>query len=279
VKGNKLKLAPAGSPASIPLDVNYSTNYDVKRGTGNLTQGDIHIGKALAHLTGTYDASKAQTTIQMKLTGEGMPVPDLEGILPAVGVALPSGTSLQSGSLNLNLAIAGPMNSLTITGPVDLSNAKLAGFDLKGKLGALGSFAGIKGNDSGTEIQTLSANLHVDLSGTHAQNLNIIVPSIGTITGDGNLSSTGKLDCKMNAKLASGSAMGAVASGVSFLGNAGKSGNGIPFRIEGTTSNPVFVPDVAGLATGIAKEGASDVGAVTGGAAGALGGLFGKKTK
>jgi AsmA protein len=277
VKANKLRLAAAGSPASVPMNVDYATNYDLKRGTGNLTHGDVNIGKAVAHLTGTFDTSKAQTTIQMKLTGEAMPVPDLEGMMPAVGVKLPSGASLQSGSLNLNLAISGPVNSLTIAGPVNLSNAKLEGFDLKSKLGALASFAGIKGNDSGTEIQTLSTNLHVDPSGTHAQNLNIVIPSIGTITGDGNVASDGKLDCKMNAKMASGSAIGAVANGVSFLGNAGKSGNGIPFKIEGTTSNPVFIPDVAGLATGFAKGSVSDVGSVGNAAKGALGGLFGKK--
>jgi AsmA protein len=277
VKGTKLKLAAAGSPSTVPLDVDYATNYDLKRGTGNLTQGDVHIGKALAHLTGLYDTSKTQTTVQMKLTGEAMPVPDLEGMMPAVGVKLPSGASLQTGSLNLNLAISGPVNGLTIAGPVNLSNAKLAGFDLKSKLGALASFAGIKGNDSGTEIQTLSTNLHVDPSGTHAQNLNVVIPSIGTITGDGNVSSDGKLDCKMNAVMASGSALGAVASGVSFLGNAGKSGKGIPFKVEGTTSNPVFIPDVAGLATGFAKGSVSDVGSVGGAAKGALGGLFGKK--
>ena len=71
------------------------------------------------------------------------------------------------------------------------------------------------------------------------------------------------------------------------LGGGGKggSGGGIPFRVTGTTSNPIFVPDVAGVAGGLAKGGAAAAlgggkalgGGAAGSAAGALGGLLGKK--
>ena len=66
-------------------------------------------------------------------------MPDLEGVLPAVGVTLPSGASLKTGTLDTTLAISGPVDKLTITGPVNLANAQLAGFNLKSKLGALGT--------------------------------------------------------------------------------------------------------------------------------------------
>ena len=210
-----------------------------------------------------------------------MPVSDLEGALPAVGVTLPSGAKLEGGTLEADLAISGPVNRMVIVGPVNLSNAKLAGYNLKSKLGALGSFAGLGGSGSDTEIQTLSTNLHQDPQGTHAQNLLIVVPSIGTITGDGNVSASGQLNCRMVAKLSgSGGAIGSV-SQFSKLGGSQSSG-GIPFKVEGTTSNPIFVPDVAGMAGGLAK---SQLGGLTSGggnssasqAAGALGGLLGKK--
>ena len=67
----------------------------------------------------------------MKLSGQGMPVSDLEGVMPAVGITLPSGASLQSGGLAANLTINGPADKLVIAGPVNLSNGKLAGFNLK----------------------------------------------------------------------------------------------------------------------------------------------------
>jgi AsmA protein len=279
VKAEKLKLTANGAPAHVTVNIDYDTIYDLKRSTGDLRQGDVHIGKALARLTGAYNTSGEETTLQMKMVGQAMPVPDLEGMLPAVGVTLPSGASLQSGTLNVSLAIDGPVNRLVITGPVNLSNGKLAGFSLGSKLGALASFAGLGGGSKGsdTEIQTLSMNLRMDPEGTHAQNLDIVAPSIGTITGDANVSASGQLNCKMTAKLAATQAV----SKVLPIGGRGGQGGGIPFRIEGTTSNPIFLPDVAGLAESVAK---GTVGGLTGAGASsgikaeeALGGLLGKK--
>lgn len=278
LNGQKLKFAAGGAPAKVPVALDYATNYNLKAGTGELTQGDVHIGKALAHLTGSYDTSGAEATLQMKLNGQGMSVPDLEGFLPAAGVTLPSGASLQAGTLDLALAITGPVNKLTIVGPVNLSNGKLAGFDLKSKLGALSSFSGIGGGSSDTEIQTLKADLRQDASGTHASNLLVIVPSIGTITGDANVSATQQLDCKMTAKLSG--ALGVISAPVALLGG-GKTNGGIPFTITGTTSNPQFRPElgagVGNLAKGVGGLGSSAGKDAAGSVSNALGGLFGKK--
>ena len=273
LKANKLKLKPAGSPATVPVNVDYDTTYDLKKQAGSLKKGDVHIGKALARLTGAYDLAGASPSINMKMNGQAMPVEDLEGMLPAAAIALPSGASLKSGSLDLNLALSGPVDKLVITGPVKLTDGKMAGFSLSSKLGALGSFAGLGGKGgSDTEIQTLSADLHVDPANTQASNLNVVVPSIGTVTGIANVSASGQLDCKMNAKLAG--TMGAMTS-VMSLGN--KNSQGIPFKITGTTSNPVFLPDVAGMAGSMAKGAISTPSNAAQAASGALGGLFGKK--
>ena len=276
LKANKIKLAAAGSPSTVPVDVDYSTAYDLKHASGGLKQGDVHIGKALAHLTGTFEMTGTTATIQMKLNGQGMPVADLEGILPAAGIVLPSGASLKSGSLNLNLTLAGPADKLVIAGPVNLSDGTLAGFNLKSKLGALASFPGLGGGGGGSDtvIQTLSADIRVDPSGTQANNLNVVVPSIGTVTGKGTVSTGGKLDCKMSAKLAGG--IGTVTSALTSLGGS-KNSNGIPFTITGTTSNPIFLPDVAGVAGNMVKGVGGTPVKDASGAVGALGGLFGKK--
>lgn len=282
IKADKIKLVPAGSPAKVTMNVDYETDYDLKSEAGVLKRGDVHIGKALAHLTGTFETTGGETSVHMKLNGQGMSVPDLEGVLPAVGVTLPSGASLTSGTLDANLAISGPVNKLNITGPINLANGKLAGFNLKSKLGALGPLASLAGGggSSDTEIQTLSADLKVDPQATHADNLNLVVPSIGTITGTGNVSATGQLDCKMVARLAMGNPVGALTSGLGALTGGGKSsGGGIPFKIQGTTSNPIFYPDVAGALGGLAKGGASGVSDLGSQAQGVISGLFGKKKK
>jgi AsmA protein len=290
VKATKMKVVAAGSPSKVPVNVNYTAVYDLKGETGTLKQGDVHVGNALAHLAGDFDTTGPTAVLHsMKLTGQGMPVPDLEGALPAVGVTLPAGSSLQAGSLDLNLGINGPVDKLVISGTVNLTNGKLAGFNLKQKLGALSSFAGLGGGGSGsdTDIQKLSSDIHMDPSGIQATNLILIVPSIGTVTGNGTVGADGKLNCKMLAKLAA-SPLGAATSALSaFTGGGSKSGGGgLPFKVEGTTSHPIFLPDLGGMASGLAGGGKSVLGGAGnagGGAAGAasqaLSGLFGKKKK
>jgi AsmA protein len=277
VKISKLKATPAGTPATVPVTVDYATEYELKRQTGVLSQGDVHIGKALARLNGSYNVVGESATLQMKLNGQGMPVPDLEGVLPAVGVMLPSGASLKTGSLEMNLALSGSVDRLMITGPVNLSDAKLAGFNAGSKLGALGAFTGLAGKGgSDTEIKTLSTNVRVDPSGTHAEDLNVVVPSIGSMTGNANISPTGHLDCKMVAKLtAGGDVIGGVVSHVLPFG--GGSQGGIPFKIEGTTANPIFLPDIGGMMGNVAKNPAGPLTSPATGATDAVKGLFGKK--
>jgi AsmA protein len=301
VKITKLKASAAGSPSTVPVSLDYATVYTLQSQSGVLNQGDIKIGNALQHLTGTYNTASEPTKIDMKVNAQSMPIGDLEGFLPAVGVVLPSGSKLQGGTLTANLTVVGPIDKLTIAGPVNLSNTKLAGFSLKSKLGALGSFAGLGGGGGGndTDIQTLSANIKNDPSGTQFDSLNLVLPSIGTVTGKGTVSSGGALNMKMVANVAGGlgkgmGAVGNVAGGAaggvgSALGaltggstnkSAGGSGGGIPFAITGTTSAPVVVPDVGGMVGGLAK-GAIPTGVGKGGAAGAassaLGGLLGHK--
>jgi AsmA protein len=279
VKGTRLKIMKAGSPASTPLNIDYDTVYDLKSESGTLKQGDIHIGNALARLTGTFEVKGEAITIHMKLNAQGMPVADLEGFLPAVGVVLPSGASLKAGTLNANLTLNGPADKVTISGPVNMENGKLTGFNLGSKLGGLGGLMGhAAGLGSDTEIQKLSADVHVDPTGTKADNLNIVVPSIGTITGNGTISSSGQLDCKMVAQLAGGALnpINDIGSGLGALGGKGGK-SGIPFKIQGTTSSPVFLPDVGAAAGNMAKGAVAAPENVGKAATGALGGLLGKK--
>ena len=278
VKADKIKVVANGSPSRVPVNVDYDTNYELRSETGNLSRGDVHIGKGLAHLVGSYNTSGATAAIQMKLAGQSMPVADLEGVMPAVGITLPSGASLTSGALTLNLAISGPVDKLVIAGPVNLANAKLAGFNLKSKLGALSSFTGL-GNTGGsdTDIQTLSANLRVDPQATRADNLNLVVPALGTITGNGTVSANQQLDCKMVAKLeTSGGAAGSVAS---FLGGANSKSLTIPFTVKGTTSNPAFVPDVSGAVNNMVKGNIGNASGAASAASGILGGFLKKKSQ
>jgi len=268
-----LQLVPAGSPAGQPVDVDYEATYELKPQTGQLRRGNVHIGKATADLSGNFNNSGAVATVQMKLNGQNMPASDLESVLPALGLTLPSGASLKQGTLNVNLAINGPVDKLVTTGPVNLSNAKLTGFDLGSKMGSLGALAGVS-KVGDTDIQTFSSDMRVAPEGIQSNNLNVVVPSIGAMTGSGTISADHKLDFKMIARL------GRQSSSAQPLAKAA-AGGGIPFKVEGTTSNPQIVPDVGGIVGGYAnglKNGAipsnsKDVGQ----AVDKLGGLLGRK--
>jgi AsmA protein len=295
VKTNKLKLSAAGAPSSVPVNIDYATTYALKSQSGNLNQGDIHIGSALARLNGAFNAAAEPTKLDMRLNGQAMPVGDLEGFLPAVGVVVPAGSKLQGGALTVNLTVSGPVDKLVISGPINLSNAKLAGFSLKSKLGALGSIPGLGGGGGGgdgsdTEIQTLSANVRNDPSGTKIDNLNLVMPSLGTVTGSGTVGAAGQLNFKLVANLAgaggaltsvAGAAGGGVTGALSSLtgggGGSHGSSNGIPFTVQGTTSHPVVLPDAGGMAkNALTNSVAGSPTSKTNAATGLVGGLLGK---
>lgn len=287
LKVNKVKLSVKGTPANQPVGLKYATDYDMQKQSGILTQGDVTVGKALAKLTGTYQSQGEATILNMKLNADGMPVDDLEAMLPALGIVLPSGSKLQGGTLSANLGIAGPTDKLVIAGPVRLTQAKLAGFNMGSKMSTISALTGVN-TGSDTTIQNLSTDARVAPEGVRTSNINLVVPSLGTVTGNGTISPAGALDYKMIANLSGGVAGGVTQmAGLANMASGGKGGGGIPFTISGTTSDPKFVPDVGGMVGNQLKGTVGNaLGGVTGGkvpagdsAMDALGGLLGGKKK
>ena len=283
LKADKLKLAVKGTPATQAVTVKYATDYDLQKQGGTLTQGDVSLGKALAKLTGTYQSQGESTILNMKLNADGMPVDDLQAMLPALGIVLPSGSKLQGGTLSVNVGITGPVDKLVIAGPIRLSQTKLQGFNLASKMSAISALSGAQ-TGSDTSIQNLSTDARVAPEGVRTQNINLTIPALGTVTGNGNISPGGTLDYKMNASLSGGAV-----TGLTQMAGLGGKGGSIPFFIQGTTSDPKFVPDVKGMVGSQLKGGLGGaLGGLTGGKNStgdsaspmdALGGLFGKKKK
>jgi AsmA protein len=299
VKLSKAMFVQGGSPASVPLNMEYTTKYDLRKNSGVLNPSTVRIGNATAHLNGTYGSQGEATVVDLKLTGDGMPAKDLEAFLPAIGVNLPKGASLTAGTLSTNLNIKGATNKLVTDGIIALNSAKLSGFDLGSKMSAVSALTGLKtGKD--LEIEKLTTNVHMAPNGVRAENFLAVVTNLGSLTGAGTLDAKNNLDFKMAATLTGGAigAMGSTGAGVgSVLGALGgskssscKGGTTIPFLIQGTASDPKFVPDVGGVAASMLK---SQLGCAGGSLANvgkpgsqspadtinSLGGLFGKKKK
>ncbi len=284
-KLSRALLIAGGSPAAIPVVVDFKTKYDLRKNRGVLEPSTLKIGNAVAHLSGTYEvpADSEGVILHVKVEGQNMPAKDLETFLPALGIHMPSGASLQAGTLNTNLELSGPTNKLVTSGNVGMFNAKLVGFDLGSKLAGVSKLVGLNtGKD--LDIEKMTTNLHMAPTGIEAQNFQASVPSLGTLIGNGTIDAKNNLDFKMAATLknaiggAAGAAGGAATGAASdalggllgkvtggaggaaggLLGNcknaSGGSGPTLPFQIKGTMSDPKFIPDVGGVAAGMLKS-------------------------
>jgi len=298
-KLSKAMLVAGGAPATVPVDVDFGTKYNLVKNTGVLEPSTLKIGAAEAHLSGTYEVPTDGAILHIKVEGKDMPAKDLQAFLPALGIHMPTGASLQAGTLNTNLELTGPTNKLVTTGNVGLSAAKLAGFDLGSKLSAISALTGVK-SGSDLVIEKLTSNVRVAPDGLKADNFDAVVPAVGSMVGGGTIDAKNEMDFKMAVTLTDVIGQGAspvsAAGGLlgKLTGGAGgcKQGTTVPFQIKGTTKDPKFVPDVGGLAAGMLKSQLGCVGSVASGAAktpqnaaspleqlgtGALGGLLKKK--
>ncbi len=277
-----LQLSPKGSPAKKPVDVVYQTSHSLKTSAGQLQNATVTIGALTATLNGSYSLMPT-ATLNMKLAGQGMPVDELQTLLPVAGVKLPNGSVLQGGQLTTNLSVNGPPDNLTIAGPFEIDNTRLAGFNLGSQLkGAAGAATGNSGNV--TDIRVMRAKLQVADTGIRADDIYTSMPTLGEATGSGTVSPAGALNFHLTMKVNTSQGVGGVAVGLLAAIN-GASGatarqaaaNGIPVTITGTSASPVITADVAGLlrnnATGILgnrKDSGQQVMRT-------LNGLFGKK--
>lgn len=276
---DKLRVVKTGTAASQPISVNYASEYDLAKQSGQLTKGQVVTGKSTVSASGGYDIRGASTVVHMKLDAPSIPVGDIQALLPAIGVTLPAGSSLQTGTVTTHLSLDGPVDQLVTTGDVNLANAKLSGFGLSSKLAALSVFTGLKASPD-TLIQMMSSKLHISPDGIRSEDLNLVVPDVGTITGSGVIGANNALNFKLLASFASTGMGGVLSSLASRYGVGNAIANGIPFLVQGTTSAPVFLPDTGamirsavppqgqpGATTGTPRKNLGDV----------IGGFLGKK--
>jgi AsmA protein len=260
-KGNaklsKALFIQGGSPSSVPLVVDFGTKYDLAKQSGTIHGTTLKISGATAQVSGTYNNSGENTIVNVKVDGQNMPAKDLAAFLPAVGIRLPNGASIESGTLSENLTMAGPTTNLVTSGTAGIFSVKLAGFDLGSKMSSISAITGLKSGKD-LDIEKMTSNLRMTRDGLRADNFIAVLPAFGQIVGAGTIDAKNDLDFKMAATLKSGIANVANPTGAltSVLGGGSsgcKNGVTVPFKIEGTTADPKFVPDVGGVAAGMLK--------------------------
>lgn len=282
---SKAILVAGGKASSVPAVINFDTSYDLAASSGVLHPSTLAIGNAKTNLDGTYKSVGDQFIVDMKVAGQGLPATDLQSFLPALGISVPDGSKLTAGTLSTNLHVTGPTDKLVTDGSIGLFSGKLSGFDLGQKMSSIAALAGIKtGKD--LDIEKLTSNLHMAPTGLKADDLNLVVPTLGTVVGGGTVDSKNNLNFNLVASVSSailssagGSAGGMVGSAVGqLLGGGSNCKNGgikVPLQVHGTTANPQIVPDVGGATASLLKSQLSCAGGAASGLAGAAGAATG----
>jgi hypothetical protein len=218
----KLKLARQGTPADEPFQFRFALQEDLRTHTGVLSRCDAQLQKGSTSMTGRFSTIDGRLSVKLTVTTQGAPVTPLATLLPALGLPLPFGSSLQNGLAFVDLEVSGPIDHPTATGKVTLDNAKLVNFNLEDRLGSVTGMDVLHfGND--LAISHLTADVNIGLEKTELSNIETLLPELGTITGSGTIANDRTLDFKL----------AVVRSGIAEK-------KPIPVLVRGAATSPVF---------------------------------------
>jgi AsmA protein len=248
-----LQLRKTGAPSAQPIDLTYDITHQMDDNTGHVQHASIGLGTGRIQLSGSYRLAGEDPWVDLKVGAVAVPIDELQSLMTAAGVILPNGTQLKGGTLTLSLEMTGPANDLMVTGPVELDNSSLVGYDLGSKIAGIASLGGVK-TGSTTTIQTMKFNLQASNAGIQVENIDGSILGMGRSTGSGTVSSTGALSFRLVAHVANARGAGRVGVGLmSKMNQFGKSDSekeaarGVPMLVTGTPKDPVITADVSGL--------------------------------
>jgi AsmA protein len=245
-----LVLRNDGKPTPHAIDLNYTVTQGLKETVGQLQDATVNTGNVAIHLDGTYEVLTANPMLHLKVTGEGLPIDELQALMNAAGVSLPHGAVLKGGKLSIAMAVNGLANALAIAGPVDARSTELVGFDIGSKIHGIAALSGLKTGDT-TAIERLRFDLKITNAGILVENARGVLPAMGEVSGSGTVSPANELDFKLT--LNATTAQGIGKAGVSLLTKMNESGagkkvaKGVPLLVGGTTNEPVITADVGGV--------------------------------
>ena len=244
----RLRLSPKAGVVQAPVSGRFQLQYDSKRNRLRVQQFQMGTGKAVAHTTGQVRLGR-RATANLKTSLSNAPLADLARLLPALGVKLPPGSSLTGGTLTGEMKVRGPLQSPSRSGHVEVTNARLANYNVAGKMGGVIRLAGVDTGGKDTVIEQFKTKFASKKGYTKLTDLLLVIPGL-KIAGNGGFADDGPLDFRGTATLTR--AEGAAVAGL-LQAVTGTSGT-IPFRVTGTLENPVFQPDVGGLVKQRAAE-------------------------
>lgn len=245
-----LKLRKGAAPASKSIDLAYGLTHELKENSGQIENASIKLGDSAIHAIGTYQPAESgigDPLLNLKLSGENLPINELQQLMTAAAVRLPNGSVLKGGTLSLNLAVHGEAKALAIAGPIAIANTRLVGFDIGSKIHGIAALSGMKTGDT-TEFERLRLNVRMTNAGVVAERIDAVISGMGELTGSGTVSPADQLDFNLILKGATAKGIGKVGVGLLSTLNGGTGGkSGVPIRITGTPDDPNITADVGGI--------------------------------
>jgi AsmA protein len=269
--GSSMTFGPGGRPSPRAISIQNNVAIDLTTQAIQVTQSDISVGKAKFQMTGTVQNKGDAKVLNLKLIGKNVPIDELQAVMPSVPVRLPLNSHLRGGTLSINFTITGPMASPVITGPVQVADTTLVGYNLGEQIGSAAGFAGKAISNPDTYIKSMTCVTTATLAGSKSTDIFTDIPSVATSTGSGTATPDGKLHYEILSYPTSG-----VAGSLIKMANVGEGKGAIPVTIEGTVAKPIFVTDTKAAAKSIVGQTAKGV---VSNAKQAISGLFKKKDK
>jgi AsmA protein len=237
----RLKLSSRGAVSTRPVAIDLKLTHTTTTQQGKLARTTLKLGAAVASLQAAYDLRTTPARVDATLGAQQLPMSDVLAFLPVVDVEMPTGATLEGGTLTFGLSARGPADQLQSSGSVTLAKTALSNYDLGSKLRIIQEIAALPPGNS-TAIEQASVDFHHNpITGTNVRKLSILAPGLGQLDGTGTVSAEHALDFRMVAVVKTG---GLVAIALRQRGET----TTVPFFIQGTSANPQFKADVKAVA-------------------------------
>jgi|SRR5580698_13482 AsmA protein len=242
-----LKLRKGASAAPKPIGIAYKGTHVLKAASGTIEDAAIQVGDAAIHLNGTYQpvgSGASDPNLNLKLTGQSLPVDDLQPLMTAAGIRLPNNAVLKGGTIGINLAVSGQAKSLVIVGDISADKTRMVGFDVGSKIHGIAALSGVKTGDT-TDIDQLRAHIRMSNTGVVVDKVYAVIPAMGELTGSGVCSPANQLDFNLVAKVENAGGIGKIGVGLMTALHGGSGDQkGVPLKVVGTPDDPVITADL-----------------------------------
>jgi len=243
-----LKLRKGATAAPRPIELAYTGTHRLKENTGEIQDATIKVSDTAIHVNGTYQILEMEAknaVLNLNITGQNLPIDDLQMLMAAAAVRLPNGSLLKGGTVSMDLAVTGQENSLVIAGPITVDNTRLVGFDVGSKIHGIAALSGVQTGDT-TEFKKLRMHVHVTNSGTEVEKIDAVIVAMGEVSGSGSVSPDDQVNFKLVVGGVKAKGIGKVGIGLLTVLN-GQGGAAVPLRVTGTSEEPSITADVGSI--------------------------------